>query len=55
MTALALLTVAGLVFAGWLIGRRWLRIIVAVALVFWIGGAVIEGYQQAEAEAEARP
>ncbi len=45
------LVVAVLVFIGWLIGRRWLRIIVVCALLYVLAGPVIEGYQQARAEA----
>ena len=46
-----LMAVATLAFVAWLIGRRWLRIIAVCALLFWFGGAVLDGYQQAEREA----
>ncbi len=42
------LLIAVLIFVGWLIGRRGLRIMAVVALVCWLGAAVIEGYQDAE-------
>ena len=47
-----ILAVAGLVFVGWLIGRRALRIMAVIALLLWVGSAVVEGYQDAMAEAE---
>ena len=43
------LAVGVLVFIGWLIGRRWLRIIVVCALFWFVGGAVVQGYQDAMA------
>jgi len=44
------LAVAVLVFVGWLIGRRWLRIMAVCALLWVVGDAVIVGYQEAERE-----
>ena len=36
-------------FVGWLIGRRGLRIMAVCALLWFVGGAVVQGYQDAMA------
>ncbi len=42
------------VFVCWLIGRRWLRIIVACALLYVVGASVVVGYQEASAARQAQ-
>ncbi len=42
------LIIGALVFVGWLIGRRWLRIIAVCVLLWIVGGGVIAGYNSAQ-------
>ncbi len=46
------LILGALVFVGWLIGRRWLRIIAVCVLLYLIVPPFIEGWQEASARAQ---